>query len=476
MIDLKAYNTRLQLAGDPHRPLYHFLPPKNWMNDPNGLIQWGGQYHLFYQHNPRSPEWGEMHWGHAVSSDLLHWQDHHIALSPTPGGLDQTGCWSGCAVNFHQIPTIIYTARNGEAETVCLATSQDELMTVQKYPHNPALVPVPEGKALSGFRDPFVWKNGLNWNMIVGSGYPGKGGVIFWYRSQNLVRWELAGPLLEWDDLEFGDMWECPCLISFGSTYLLIISVMAQGRAIYFLGDLVQDKFIPRKQGILDTGGAYYAPLAFHDETGRAIVFGWSWERRSATAQIASGWAGVQALPRQLTITQQGELGIKPVEEVKLIRKDFVNVGRVIIAAEKEAVLPISGVCLEVYLLAQAPREKFGIKVLCSPDMSEFTEIGFDPKLSSFYIDTSNSSKSKECFKERYETKMDLKDKESLSIRIFIDRSILEVFVNNQWCMTSRVYPENIDSKHVVLFNTKGEILFDEVACWKMESIWPDKI
>src|SRR5947209_17224863 len=94
---------------DPHRPGFHFLPAKNWMNDPNGLIQWKGQYHLFYQYNPHSALHSTIHWGHAVSPDLLHWQDLPIALSPTPGGHDAEGCWSGCAVNHNGIPTLIYT-------------------------------------------------------------------------------------------------------------------------------------------------------------------------------------------------------------------------------------------------------------------------------------------------------------------------------------------------------------------------------
>jgi beta-fructofuranosidase len=473
MNDQEAYATRLRLAGDPHRPLFHFLPPNNWMNDPNGLIQLGSHYHLFYQHNPYSPTWGEMHWGHAVSSDLLHWEDHPIALSPTPGGLDQTGCWSGCAVNFHQIPTLIYTARNGETETVCLATSQDELMTVQKHPRNPAYILPPEGKALSGFRDPFVWKNGLGWSMIIGSGYPGKGGVIFLYKSQDLMRWELKGSLLEWDDLELGDMWECPSLISFGTTYLLIISVMAQGKAVYFMGDFIRDKFIPKKRGILDAGGAYYAPLAFTDEKDRAIIFGWSWERRSVNTQFASGWAGVQALPRQLTLAANGDLRIEPIEEVESIRKEFIEMGRVSVAANQEVVLPISGNCLEISLSIEAPCNKFGIKVLCSPDQSEFTEIGFDPINASIYIDTTKSSQSTETFKERFESLIDLLDEETLMVRIFIDRSILEVFINNRWCMTSRIYPVKKDSQQIVLFSTMEGTLFEDVVGWTIERIWP---
>ena len=103
------FPTRAALAGDPHRPQYHFLPPANWMNDPNGLIEWSGQLHLFYQYNPHGAFHGTIHWGHAVSQDRVHWEDLPIALAPTPGGLDAGGCWSGCAVDDGGTPTLLYT-------------------------------------------------------------------------------------------------------------------------------------------------------------------------------------------------------------------------------------------------------------------------------------------------------------------------------------------------------------------------------
>ena len=123
--------------SDPHRPRFHFLPAKNWMNDPNGLIQWQGQYHLFYQYNPNGAVHGTIHWGHAVSSDLIRWTDLPIALTPTPGGPDAAGCWSGCAVDNHGIPTLIYTGIRPQAQ--CIATSLDGLITWEKFSGNPVL-------------------------------------------------------------------------------------------------------------------------------------------------------------------------------------------------------------------------------------------------------------------------------------------------------------------------------------------------
>src|ERR1043165_6462585 len=135
-----ALAPRNLLAGDRHRPQYHFLPPSNWMNDPNGLIQWKGQYHLFYQYNPHAPVWGSIHWGHAVSPDLVHWRDLPIALAPTPGTPDEYGVFSGCAVDAGGVATVVYTGVRkppglARVERPCLATSKDDdLVNWVKHP------------------------------------------------------------------------------------------------------------------------------------------------------------------------------------------------------------------------------------------------------------------------------------------------------------------------------------------------------
>src|SRR6476659_2902008 len=117
-----------RLVRDPHRPGYHFLPPANWMNDPNGLIHWKGQYHMFYQYNPEGPFHNKIHWGHAVSTDLVHWAHLPVALAPTLDSPDEDGCWSGCAVDNAGVPTLVYTGVRGEDQLPCVATGDDDLV------------------------------------------------------------------------------------------------------------------------------------------------------------------------------------------------------------------------------------------------------------------------------------------------------------------------------------------------------------
>jgi beta-fructofuranosidase len=156
--------------ADPHRPQYHFLPPANWMNDPNGLIYWKGRYHLFYQYNPNGPFWGTIHWGHAVSTDLVHWTDWPVALAPTPGSAAENGCWSGCAVNHDGVPTLIYSGDRDGKQRACIATSVDDLRTWQKYEGNPVIPDAPEGLDLNAYRDHCVWCEDGIWYQVIEQG------------------------------------------------------------------------------------------------------------------------------------------------------------------------------------------------------------------------------------------------------------------------------------------------------------------
>src|ERR1035438_2294020 len=165
-----------KLAADPHRPQYHLLPAANWMNDPNAPIYWQDKYHMFYQYNPNGAFWGDMHWAHAVSEDMVHWKHLPMALAPTPGGPDKDGVFSGCAVIDNGVPTAIYTGVNPETQSI--ATSAGDLTVWKKFSGNPAIAAPPAGMEVTGFRDPAVWKEGDTWLMALGSGFRGKGGAV----------------------------------------------------------------------------------------------------------------------------------------------------------------------------------------------------------------------------------------------------------------------------------------------------------
>jgi beta-fructofuranosidase len=220
------------IAHDPLRPGYHLLPPHNWMNDPNGPICWKGQYHLFYQLNPRAAVWGDMHWGHAISPDMVHWHHQPIALAPTPGGADSEGCFSGSAVIFDGRPTFIYTGVQNAPpaettlhdgsdklrETQMLATAEDDDLLHWKKLAAPIIATPPQGIYVTGFRDPCLWQEGDDWYLGIGSGERTIGGCVLLYRSHDLRHWEYLHKLVEGkpndkvavNPCDSGEMWVCP--------------------------------------------------------------------------------------------------------------------------------------------------------------------------------------------------------------------------------------------------------------------------
>ena len=214
---------REKLAADPQRPRYHFLPPANWMNDPNGLLFWKGKYHIFYQHNPYAPKCDPNHWGHALSEDLVHWTHLPIALAPTPDGPDNVAAGTGCAVDNSGVPTIIYTGFPSQVQ--CIATSNDDMITWKKHDGNPVLDSPPKGLEVVGFRDPCVWKEKDDCYMLIGSGIKGIGGTCLLYRSKDLIDWEYLHPLCIGDGKSTGDMWECPDFFPLGNKHVLLVSV-----------------------------------------------------------------------------------------------------------------------------------------------------------------------------------------------------------------------------------------------------------
>ncbi len=143
---------------DPHRPRFHFTSPGGWLNDPNGLSHWNGVYHLFYQYNPLAAAHHRIHWGHATSTDLVHWTDEPVALVPGTTGPDRDGCWSGVLVDDGGVPTLVYSGRHGEHELPCVARGSADLRYWTKDPANPVITAPPEGVDITAFRDHCVWR------------------------------------------------------------------------------------------------------------------------------------------------------------------------------------------------------------------------------------------------------------------------------------------------------------------------------
>lgn len=469
-------NARVAQIQDPHRPQYHFLPAKNWMNDPNGLIYWQGKYHIFYQYNPNGAFWGDMHWGHAVSSDLIHWRDLPIALAPTPNSPDESGCFSGCAVIHNGLPTFIYTgARDGHPtpQTQCVAVSHDNLLTWEKSAHNPVLAQVPsEANQTIDFRDPFVWKadNGM-WYMVIASRIQDVAGAAFLYRSADLIEWEYLNPLLIGESSKTGRTWECPNFFQLGDKWVLVISGILSsesGTVFYFVGDFDNQRFTPIRQGVFDYG-AMYAPLTFVGESDERLLVGWLRETRSINAQKDAGWSGVQSIPRRLWLDAQNRLNMEPVIQLDSIRKEALSL-KAQALNDVEQVLNIEGLYLDIeaeFMLGE--QAECGISVACSPDGIERTDIFYDAKKQRLIIRKSSREIAEHIVSQTHEIPHPLDADEPLQLRVLLDGSVVEIIANQRTSFTQRIYPKPYE-QHLRL--TGKDTQLKRLNIYDMPSIW----
>ncbi len=461
-----------------HRPTYHFLPPRNWMNDPNGLMQVGGEYHLFYQHNPEAPWWGNMSWGHAVSGNLVHWRHLPCALKPDRP-YDAAGVFSGCGVVADGVPTLVYTgvtrpaAGGKRAQVQCVATAANRTLTKwTKHPANPVIARPPEGYSPADFRDPYVWREGNAWQMVVGARRSPARSAVLRYTSRDLIRWRFAGQIFQMRTRKSGLACECPNLFRLAGRWVLILSPVPYGRAIYLVGRFTRGRFTPELRADLDAGGCLYAPQTFLAADGRRIMFGWLRERRTRRAAAAAGWAGVQTLPRVLTVGPDGRLRYDVSEEVSLLRgRGFHFDGADILPGEGRPLPGLAGAHLEIIAaLEPGTARQVGLIVRRSPRGAEQTRIVWDRR-GRLVADTTRSSTAASVRKDVRWAPLALDRGERLTLRVFLDASVIESFANARAVLTSRVYPARPRSVGIALFAAGGRARLLSLDAWEMKGM-----
>lgn len=443
--------------GDRHRPALHFVAPAGWLNDPNGLTHRDGWYHLFYQHNPHAPVHQSIHWGHARSTDLVHWEHLPIALEPSAGP-DAEGCWSGVLVDDGGVPTIVYSGRHDGVELPCVATGDADLIEWTKDAANPVLAAPPADLDLVAFRDHCVWREDGGWRQIIGSGIRDLGGTALLYESDDLRSWRYVGPLLVGDhtrqertasDWE-GTMWECVDLFRIGDVDALVFSAWDEGvtnHPLYWSGEYRGDAFEPRALHRLDLGGRFfYAPQSFRDESGRRIMFGWMQEGRTDASTLAAGWSGAMSLPRVVTARADGSLHQAPVPELDGLRGAALFDGDAADARDRVAGVQLD-LELEVRLDDGGSAE---VTVLATADGEERTvyRVTRDGDTAELSLDRSASSLDETTDTKPLAGAVPLEGGDTVRLRILVDHSALEAFANGV-PLAARVYPTRVDATGV---------------------------
>ncbi|WP_278438621.1 glycoside hydrolase family 32 protein [Pseudomonas oryzihabitans] len=468
---------------DDWRPAYHLAPPAGWMNDPNGLVFFRGHYHVFYQHHPYSTQWGPMHWGHARSADLVHWEHLPVALAPDSEA-DRDGCFSGSAVVWDDTLYLIYTGHRwlgtpgrddeGLYQVQCLASSRDGL-TFTKH----GVIIEPPDPALQHFRDPKVWREGDAWWLALGT-REGDDPRLLLYRSTDLHRWEALGSALAGSRVADGYMWECPDLFRLGDTAVLLYSPQGLAPSGYARRNLYQTgyrlgrldatgRFRPHTPFVeLDLGHDFYAAQTLEAPDGRRLLWAWldMWE--SPMPSQAHGWCGMLSLPRELSL--EGErLRQRPARELVGLRQAAQQYSTTGLRNECR-LLPLRGDRLELQLeldLAGSDAERFGLALRCDATGQEQTRLYVDAQAGRLVLDRERAG----CGVSGVRSIPLAAGQARLRLQLFLDRSSLEVFVDDgAWVLSSRLYPRP-DSQGLALFAHDGQAAFGELQAWTLRDL-----
>lgn len=444
------------------RPEFHLSTRTGWMNDPNGFSYYNGEYHMFYQYHPYDSNWGPMHWGHAVSKDLLHWEYLPVALAPDED-YDKLGCFSGSALTLKDgRQLLMYTGvsreedeqgKSFDVQTQCLAVGDGK--NYQKYEKNPVLTgnDLPEGCSKLDFRDPKMWeKEDGSYCCVVGNRPSDGSGQILLFSSPDGFKWSFEKVLVE-NKKRFGKMWECPDFFSLNGKWVLLTSpqdMMAKGLeyengngTLCLIGeyDEVTNTFKEEKDQAIDYGIDFYAPQTVVAPDGRRIMIGWMQNWDSCCVRSEKDlWFGQMSLPRELSL-KNGRLYQKPMKELESMRHNKVEYQKECFSGEM-CLEKVNGRKIDMELLIRPEKEencfrKFELRFAKKEE--QYTSLKFYPEESILEVDRKFSGVRRASVHQR-QCRVDFSKKE-LKLRVILDRFSVEVFVNDgEQVLTMAIY------------------------------------
>ncbi|MEY2669922.1 MAG: Levanase precursor [Bacteroidota bacterium] len=455
-----------QYYKEPFRPQFHFSPEKKWMNDPNGMLFYKGTYHLFYQYYPEDIVWGPMHWGHATSTDLIHWQHKKIALFPDQLGLIFSGSavmdtynTSGLGTKENPPMIAVFTYHNMEFEkagkintqTQGLAYSLDEGETWTKYQANPII----NNTTLRDFRDPKVfWNNDTKlWNLVLVAGDRAQ-----FYTSKNLINWNLESEFGQ-NKGAHGGVWECPDLFKLKingtqeEKWVLLVSINPGapngGSATqYFVGDFDGKTFTSSQKETkwVDYGTDNYAGVTYNNApNGERIFLGWMSNWNYARDTPTTNWRSAMTLPRTLslsTIKEDYVLQSKPIPQLEKqlttdYKKEVITLHK---GGEKSFAYPNFN-----QSQIQFKAENKNLKLVFSNEANDLLVLHYDAQNQTFAIDRTHSGKVdfEKSFGEKIHTTPtpNLISK-NIDFQIIMDWSSIEIFLNGGvYSFTEQIFP-----------------------------------
>ena len=466
-------------------PRFHIAPRCGWCNDPNGLAWFKGEYHVFYQYYPFEPKWGPMHWAHAVSRDLVHWRREPLALFPDQP-YDADGCFSGCGLEKDGKLYLLYTGhvdlmkkpgKPDRIETQALAFSRDGVH-FEKAAGNP-VIKLPEEVSTGEdhhFRDPKVWQHAGRYYAVVGAQTAENVGQVLLFESENLEDWSFRHVMARAEGNQ-GFMWECPNFAEFDGHEALIFSpqgVKPEGRrflnlhqSVVMLGKMDYEAgiFYHGSMELLDYGFDFYAPQVMQVPDGRCLLVGWlnMWE--STMPEQEDGWCGQMTIPRELHYRNDKVVTVPAREMLELRRAEHSQPAT---DFDKEISFPqwnreTGELCAEFDLSGAR-----GLAVHFAAGFEDEVSVMVDKEKGEVRLSRKSAATGRE--ESRWARLPSSQDK--LSLRVFEDRSSLEIFLNEgEAVLSTRFYPKT-EERVIVLEPQEGTVRMTKGVFYELDDIF----
>ena len=419
-------------------PRIHVRPPTGFVNDPNGPVLIGGRYHLYFQYCSSTAKQAPVGWGHVSSSDLVRWRDHPMALQPSPDGPDRDGAWSGNVIRWDGELVAFYSGYRDDHpfQSIVTATSRDGGESFG--PPSRVVADPGAGEGVLHFRDPFVWRDGAVWRLVVGAGHQSGAASARLYESPDGKRWRFRGDLTRMPRTmtpygDTGSMWECPQVLGFAEGDALLVSSWSPdeplGRTLVITGRIRDGVMAEQRLSALDEGPSFYAASALRDEQ---VVWGWVTEARSAAWAEEDDWSGMLSLPRRVRWDPAGRLASSPVPGMEQLRgapleAERVGAGTQVRAVPAQFELEASSTGVARLTMAFSATER--------------VTISLDAVTRSVDVDATAASADARAAGTRFAFDEPGDPGDEISVRLFVDGSVAELFTASGRVATFRLYP-----------------------------------
>lgn len=474
-------------AGDILRPSFHGMPTAGWTNETHGATYYNGKYHVFFQKNPNGPYMSRLNWGHIVSDNLYKWEEDPTAVSPEEA-YDKKGCWSGCVFTDDELtggkPNIFYTAVDYGRATIAQAQpADDDLLTWTKKSGNPVINGRPNGLT-DDFRDCYVFRNGTDLYMIVGSSKNGVGVTTLHKYDKSTKTWSNDGKLFfsGSNANQDGTFWEMPNITKIGDKWLFTVTPLNTGvgvRTLYWTGNINADgTFAPDSRtpktvemaGFSKDGYGLLSPTIFQND-GKTLMLGIVPDKLAGSENYKMGYAHTYSLPREISLDSKGNLIQKPFSGLAAMRSETsFKMTDFNLSAEKD-LDPVKGRSLELSAKFVVGNGDFGFSFLGNGDKK--VTLTYQPNSGMLSLDMSGINRivNDGVFGGVYNYALPtpVAMGEEMTLKVFVDHSIIDIFVNDTYAASVRVFPRDVDAVKATAFVKNGSVKMTSLEAYVLD-------